>query len=85
MNRWGYVWCCVIVLKFSASLCNAYKLGLETSKYETGDGFCSVVMRSNVALVAASVEDMPSIVMLCGKKATVSEFRDELAVGKLHL
>ena len=52
------------------------------SKDEAGYGFYSVVMRSNVALVAASVEDMRSIVMLCGKKVTVSEFRDELAVEK---
>ena len=51
----------VAVLNISASLCNAHKLGLETSNGEAGDGFCRAVMRSSAALVAASAEEVRSI------------------------
>ena len=71
----------VAVLKISANWCNAHKLGLETSKGEVGDGFCSAVISSSAASVAASAEDVCSIGKLCGKKATVSESRWELVEG----
>ena len=68
------------VLDISANLCNAHKLGLEP-KGEVGDGFCSVVIISSAASVAASTEDVRSMGKLCGKKATVSESRCELVAG----
>ena len=75
----------VAVLNISANWCNAHKLGLETSKGEAGDGFCSAVIRSSAASVAASAEDVRNIGKLCGKKATVSESRCELVEGMWHL
>ena len=73
--------CCCDILKISAGLCNTRKLGLETSKRWTGDGFCRAVMRSNAVLTAMSAEDVRIIGLLCGKKATVSESRGGFVAG----
>ena len=75
----------VAVLNISANLCNAHKLGLETSKGEAGDGICSAVIRSSAALVAASAENVRSMGKLCGKKATVSESCCEFVAGMWYL
>ena len=69
------------VWKISASLCNAHKLGLEISKDGAGAGFLRVMIRFRDVLVAVSADDIRSMGKFWGKKATVSEIRDELVEG----